>query len=673
MSEETAEEEPTPGAGEGPASATGRGAGPRPGAGGGSRSGAGGGSRSGAGAGAKATSRTEPRGRPEAVRRTEKTGQPGSGTRREPAGTLRANATARAQPEVKTWRGAAPPAGGTGGTLPDGPWTGGQPADGAGRLADPGSKPPWRLPLLVTGVAVPFYVFWAVVLATGGGDLAAQLAWAGFMARHPGSAYNLSWYGGTHTANYSVLAPPLMALLGVRTTSVLAGLAGTWAMAALFVRARVPHAVWPALLGALVLWCNVASGRTTFALGAAVGLLALFVLLRSPGGTTRRTVGLACALSVLTALASPVAALFLVVAGAAYLLDRQWGKAAALIAPPFLTVGVVTLLFPFHGEQPMATEKLYMPLTACAAVWLAAPRGPRGWRTVRYGAAVYGVGVVLTYSIASPIGTNVERLIGVGGPPVLLAALLTRGLEPSRLRDLVRLRAPHLVLAAAVVLNTGWVIDKTDDDLGVSNSVPSWAAHPEGVIDALDRLGADRTRVEVVPARNHREADVLAPYVTMARGWNRQLDVERGRLFYDGTFSAATYRAWLDRWAVGLVVLPAARPDSPAAAEAALLRNDLPDWLEPVWHDRGWAVYRVRDAVPLVSAPATVVRGGDADLVLRMPAAGSVTVRIAYSPWLRAPGACVERAGDWTRLTVPGGGEYRLGSAYRLPRSNGCG
>ncbi|WP_327234791.1 hypothetical protein OG349_13190 [Streptomyces sp. NBC_01317] len=537
------------------------------------------------------------------------------------------------------------------------------------------------MPLLVTGVAVPFYVFWAVFLATGGGDLAAQLAWAGFMARHPGSAYNLSWYGGTHTANYSVLAPPLMALLGVRTTSVLAGLAGTWAMAALFVRAKVPHALWPALLGALVLWCNVASGRTTFALGAAVGLLGLLVILRPEEGSARPSVVLAAVLSVLTALASPVAALFLVVAGAAYLLDRQWGKAAALITPPFVTVGVVTLLFPFHGEQPMATEKLYMPLTAGAAVWLAAPRGPRGWRTVRYGAAVYAAGVLLTYSIASPIGTNVERLIGVGGPPVLLAALLTRGLEPSRLRDLVRgsrpwapRRAlPHLVLTAAVVLNTGWVIDKTDDDLGVSNSVPSWAAHPEGVLAALDRLGADRTRVEVVPARNHREADVLAPYVTMARGWNRQLDVERGRLFYDGTFSAATYRAWLDRWAVGLVVLPAARPDSPAAAEAALVRNDPPDWLEPVWHDSGWAVYRVRNAVPLVSAPATVVRSGDADLVLRMPAAGSVTVRIAYSPWLRAPGACVERSGDWTRLTVPGGGEYRLGSAYRLPRSNGCG
>lgn len=55
-----------------------------------------------------------------------------------------------------------------------------------------GRRPWWRVPLVVTAVVVPLYVLWAAVLATGGGDLAAQFAWAGFMARHPGSAYNLS-------------------------------------------------------------------------------------------------------------------------------------------------------------------------------------------------------------------------------------------------------------------------------------------------------------------------------------------------------------------------------------------------------------------------------------------------------------------------------------------------
>ncbi|MET7618228.1 hypothetical protein [Streptomyces sp. NPDC005408] len=514
------------------------------------------------------------------------------------------------------------------------------------------------MPLVATAVVVPLYVLWALWLATGGGDLAAQLAWAGFMERHPASAYNLSWYGGTHTANYSLLAPPLMAVFGVRAVSVAAGLAGTWVLACLFVRSGVPRPVWPAVLGALALWCNVASGRTTFALGVAIGLLAVLYV--------RRT-ALAAVCAALAATASPVAGLFLVVAGAAYLLDRQWRKGAALVLPPFVVVGAVTLLFPFQGEQPMASGKLWMPLAASAALAVAAPRD-REWRVVRYGAAVYGIGVVLTYLVASPIGTNVERLVGLVGPPVLLAAVLTGGLGRELGRGLGKLLPA--VLTAALALNTYWLIDKTDDDLAVSNHVPAWAAHTDGVVRELARLGADRTRVEVVPARNHREAALLAPHINMARGWNRQLDVERGRLFYDGSLTPATYRQWLDRWAVGLVVLHHGRPDGPAEAEAAIVRSG-PVWLEQVWQDEGWTVYRVRDAVPLVSSPATVVRGDDAELVVRMRAAGSVTVRVAYSPWLRAKGACLRQEGEWTRLTVPRAGVYRLDSPYRLSRSGG--
>ncbi|MFJ2112593.1 MULTISPECIES: hypothetical protein [unclassified Streptomyces] len=518
----------------------------------------------------------------------------------------------------------------------------------------------WRVPLVVTVAVLPLYAVWAALLATGGGDLAAQFAWAGFAARHPGSAYNLSWYGGTHTANYSVLAPPLMAVVGVRTVTVLAGLAGTWAMAALFVRARVDRAAAPALLGAVALWCNVASGRTTFALGVAVALWTLWWV----GRPVVVVLGAA-----LTALVSPVAGLFLVVAGAAYALDRRWRLGAALVVPPMVAVGAVTLLFPFEGEQPMAPGKLSMPLVACAALCVAAPRA---WRVVRYGAGVYALGVVLTFLVASPIGTNVERLAGLAGPPVLLAALLTRiGERAAGWR-----RPAAGVLAGVLAVNMYWLVDKTEDDLVVSTTVPAWASHTGGVLAALDRLGAERTRVEVVPARNHREADVLAPYISMARGWNRQLDVERGRLFYADpggteTLSPDAYRAWLDRWAVGLVVLPHGRPDGPAEAEAALVRSG-PDALERVWADDWWTVYRVRDAVPLVPSPATVVRSDGAELVVRIPEAGSVTVRVAYSPWLRAPGACVERAGDWTRLTVTAPGEYRLGSAYRLALDSAC-
>ncbi len=543
----------------------------------------------------------------------------------------------------------------------------GRPGSAAGHRGGPGnpaapvpSISAWRVPLAATAVAVPLYVLWAALLATGGGDLAAQLAWTGFMARHPGSAYNLSWYGGMHIFNYSVLAPVAMATFGVRTVSVAAGLAGTWALAALLVRAKVRRALWSALLGALAVWCNVASGRSTFALGAAVGLLALLALQISH----RRVATVTCAaLAALSACTSPVAGAFLTVAGAAYLMDRQWAKAASLIAPPVLLTGAVTLLFPFTGEQPMPRDKLWIPLILCATLGWAAPRG---WRLVRYSAVAYAIGVLVTFSLASPMGANVNRLAMLTGPPVLLAASLTH----------FPIRAPrhalrHAALAAMMVTCTGWLISNTYDDVAASRPLPSWAKDTDGVIAALDRLHADRTRVEVVPNRTHREAYLLAPHVNMARGWNRQLDVERGRLFYDGTFSAAKYRAWLDRWAVGLVVLPLGEPDGAGLAEANLVKHP-PGWLKPVWRDNGWVVYRLQEPEPLVSAPATVLRTDEASLVVHMPSPGSTIVRIAYSPWLNAPGACIEHIGAWTRLKAPERGDYRLGSAYRLPRSNGC-
>ncbi|MEV6119708.1 hypothetical protein AB0M23_04125 [Streptomyces sp. NPDC052077] len=512
-----------------------------------------------------------------------------------------------------------------------------------------------RVPLLATLPLLPLYALWWAVLATGGGDLAAQQAWADFASRHGSSAYGLFWYGGTHTANYSVISPYLMALLGVRTVTVASGLAASWLAAALLVRAGVRRPLWPALLASLALWCNVASGRTTFALGVALGLAACLAL------TGRRRLVTAAACAALATMASPVAGLFLAVAGAGYLLVREVGRALVLLVPPAAVVGLTTLLFPFTGEHLMPAARIWPPALLGLTVALLAPPA---WRAARWGGAVYAAGTVLTYLIASPVGTNVERLAELLAPAVLLAALLTA--PPAR-------RAARLVLVVALVFSVGWVGKKTADDLRVSTDVPAWAADTRGVVRELERLGSDRTRVEVVPARNHREAVTLAPHVNMARGWNRQLDMERARLFYDGSFSAASYRAWLDRWAVGYVVLPLARPDGYAEEEARLVGDAAlrPDWLEPVWKDRNWRVYRVRDAVPLVSAPGTLVRSDGAELVVRMERPGAATVRVAWSPWLRTDGGCLAREGEFARLTVPAAGEYRISSRYGLPNAPG--
>ncbi|MDN3289101.1 hypothetical protein QWL27_25570 [Streptomyces thermocarboxydus] len=508
-----------------------------------------------------------------------------------------------------------------------------------------------RTPLLATLAVLPLYALWWAVLATGGGDLAAQDAWAGFAGGHGSSAYNLFWYGGMHTANYSLMSPYLMAAVGVRALTVASGLAATWIAAVLVERVEPRRTLAPALLAALGLWGNVASGRTTFALGVAFGLAACLYL-TGHGGRQKRLV-LTGAYAALATMASPVAGLFLAVVGAGLVLVRRPGPAVALLVPPALVVGATSLLFPFQGEQLMPAGRIWIPASLGLAV---AVLSPPAWRAARWSGAVYAAGTVLVYLIPSPVGTNVERFAEYAAPVALMAALLAQ----PRLRPVRR-----ALLVAALVFSSGWTVKKTVDDLKVSTDVPAWAAQTDGVVRALESLGADRARVEAVPARNHREAVALAPHVHLARGWNRQLDMERARLFYDGSFSAATYRAWLDRWAVGFVVLHDGRPDGYAEEEARLVRERRPDWLVPVWRDAHWEVFRVRDAVPLVSAPGSVVRTSGAELVLRVARPGAVTVRIAYSPWLRVDGGgCLSRAGEFTRLTVSAPGEYRISSEY---------
>lgn len=501
-----------------------------------------------------------------------------------------------------------------------------------------------RIPLIATLPTLPLYAVWAAFLATGGGDLAAQEAWARFASEHGASAYGLFWYGGMHTANYSLISPYLMAAVGVKTVTVVSGIAGAWLVAAIVARTGIRRPLLPAVLASLAVWCNVASGRTTFALGLAFGFAACLVLVRE------RRIGVAVVCGALATMSSPVAGLFLMVAGAGHFFVRDWGRAAALLVPPVVVVGATTVLFPFSGEQLMPFDRIFPPVVFSLALVVAAPRE---WRVLRWGAAVYATGTVLTYLIPSPIGTNVERLAELLAPAALLGALLMPSLS----------RVRKSVLAIALVLSTAWVTQKTADDLTVSTTVPKWAADTRGVVRELERLGADRGRVEVVPARNHREATALAPYVNMARGWNRQLDIERGRLFYDGSFSAATYRAWLDKWAVGYVVLPSGKPDGFAEDEAALVASG-PKWLQPVWRDAHWRVFKVRDAVPMVSAPASVVRSTGSAMVVDVPTREPVTLRVVYSPWLRAEGACLKRHGDYTRLTVSTPGTYKISSGY---------
>jgi hypothetical protein len=569
-----------------------------------------------------------------------------------------------------------------------------------------------RHPVLsVTGLAGLLHVVWFFTFANSGGDLAAQDAWAEFVGRHPDSAYNLAWYGGMHPVSYSVVSPYLMSLLGVRTTMMIAGTVSAGLLTMVLMRS-LPHSrlrssggtpvvrnpLWAALAGVFALLCNAASGRVTFGLGTMFGLGAVAVVFCWPHRWRyKRWAKALCAapLAALATMSSPVAGLFVGLVAVALFLQKRRPGAWALGLAPSAVVAVSAWLFPFSGTQPMGIGSVVLPLLYSILVYVLVPRE---WKTVRITAAVYGLGVVLVWVISSQIGSNMTRLAMLFGGVVLLAALPFA---------VPRSRKWYTIIVAFVGF-TVWVGFKSVDDVVHTTPAASWARELAPLVNELQEVGAERGRVEVVPARSHREASALAPYVNLARGWNRQADMERNPLFYDDTLNSANYHEWLKRWAVHFVVLPKDEPDGDGGQrERELVQRGLP-YLKQIWGDANWQLFAVDEPTPLAEPDTVVERAEQGGMTMRVEKAGRILVRIPYSPWLslvdaegdkveppqetqasrsrpegepktyeNVNGCLMETEEDangdtWTVLLAPKPGTYRLAAPYQWQRGTPC-
>ena len=575
-----------------------------------------------------------------------------------------------------------------------------------------GRRTAWWLaahPILTTFLlAAALQLLWLATLATSGGDIAAQDAWAEFARRYPRSAYNLAWYGGIHPVSYSVVSPYVMAALGVRTTMVVSGTVASALVSLLLVRSGAARPIWPSIVGALAFFANAISGRTTFVLGAVFGLAALAVVFSwgdewTQGSPTRRLVrrALVAGLAALATFGSPLAGLVIGIVAVALWPVRRRGDSLLLGVPPVVVVALSAWLFPFGGKQPMSWPSIILPLVLCFGVLLTAPRS---WRIVRWSTVVYAAFVLFAWIVPSPIGTNIGRLSLVFGG-VVVAAILTSGnvSAPAWWTRTTRLGA---VLTTSLLLVTSLVwqgATSTKDELHTAPA-SAWTYDTAPLLAELSARHASLARVEVVPSASHREAAALAEYVNLARGWNRQADAERNPLFYDESapITPATYLDWLHRWAVGYVVLPPGAPDDAAVQESQLIDSGLP-YLRLVWADADWRLYQVTDATPLADPPAKVESFGPAELELYLPRAADVLVRVPYSPWLAlvdadgspipAPTAiqdggeplnidgCLARwkqpesEGDddvWTELRAPAAGIYRIAAPYTVHRGTAC-
>lgn len=520
----------------------------------------------------------------------------------------------------------------------------------------------WRLaPTLVAAALALVFLVWDPRPV----DLAAHAFRAELFGIEGFSIWNGQWYSGHHTPGYSALAPAIGWLLGPALMGALAAVAS----AALFEQLAQRHFGERARLGALWFGAGTATmlftGRVTFALGVALGLGALVLL-------ERRRAVLAAALALMCALASPVAALFLALAGVASAVAAVRGNgerglgpraplvlAAAALAPPL----VFAIAFPEGGEHPFPfSSYAAIPLfgLACFALLPASERG------LRIGAVLYVAGATAAFLIATPLGGNSVRLGALFGGPLIACALAARGGSETlagRLPRLARSVAITLVLVALAY----WQVSPAVRDIEKVTGDPAAKAAYYAPLNAFLAGQPGPFRVEIPFTRSHWEAAEVAPRFPLARGWERQLDTRANELFYDGTLDDRRYASWLRENGVRFVALPDAALDAHGEPEGRLVERD-PPYLRLRRQLAHWRVYEVVPPASLVTnegvARIKVEQMGSDELLLDVERPGSVIVKVRWSPYWLARGGCVERAGDWTRVDAPRPGPIRMAISF---------
>jgi hypothetical protein len=531
----------------------------------------------------------------------------------------------------------------------------------------------WTAPTLVAAFLATAYV----IISPSSVDLAAHLFRAAMFRQQGFAVWNNYWYSGNEVLGYSVLFPAVSATL---TPQLAAGLAttGTATVFTVITRRHFGERGWVgAMLFGAATAADLYSGRLAFAFGALPALGAILALdCEQPA--------LACVLAALSAVCSPVAALFaaLIAAGHAIggviatrrgaavsdpggqeptrrpVLDTlgvAWPGVAVIVAS-LAPVLIIAWMFPQGGTEPFAfTAMLPLLIVSAAALVLL----PRDAVRLRAGVAVYAVATLAIYLIPTPIGSNIARLGTFAALP--LTALVWWGRRP---------RA--LALVFLPLLYIGWSSAFRDGIAGDTDNTTSTAFYAP-LLSFLDREasapGAVPFRTEIPFTQFHWEAYAVASRFSLARGWERQLDIHDNHIFYGGRLTPTTYDRWLHDNAVRFVAISDADPDYSAKAEVKLINRGLP-YLRLVFRSRHWRVYQVHNATPIVLGAATLQTLGPDSLTLRASRPGTVLVHLHFTPyWALAQGSgCVAPDGNATRLTLKRSGEVQLVTRFSFGR-----
>jgi hypothetical protein len=435
-------------------------------------------------------------------------------------------------------------------------------------------------------------------------------------------------------------------------------------------------------------------------LGVAIALGAVAAMTFAVGGGRRQglAVVLSLALAVATSAASPVAGAFLALVGLAFALSRRdmapIGIAVCIAA--LLPILVLALAFPEGGYEPFAPGAFWPELAAVVGVAAQLPRdvlGAQTWRTLRIGAILYALALIASFVTRTPMGGNVVRLGAMFGPPLIVGALWSARMQmPFAPRLAVRRRSMHaaksdpeadrhrgrlidgrlLLLALAPLLLYWQLATAIDDQVALAGDPAVQASFYAPLRAQLLRAAHGRPiRVEVPLTGAHWEAAYLpGGPISIARGWERQLDTRYGALFYRRALTAGEYEHWLHLNAVAYVALPSARLDSAGQAEARLIEHGL-RYLREVWRTRRWRLFEVLGATQLAQPPARMLWVGAESFAIAVPHGGTYEVRMHWSPYWRlssAQGCVLPAPGGFTDVRVSKRGTYEVAIAPALGR-----
>ncbi len=310
---------------------------------------------------------------------------------------------------------------------------------------------------------------------------------------------------------------------------------------------------------------------------------------------------------------------------------------------------MIAFVFPSPGTQPYELWAFACDLGLCAFICLLVPDRFRG---LRWGAGLYGVVLAGTYFFASPLGGNVSRLNQYAAGPLLACTLWEHR---------------RWVVAAVAIPLLFWQWFPTLDTITRAPNDPSTRrAYYAPLLQYLESQPHSFGRLEIAETYRHWETAYVAPRIPLARGWERQLDYAYNGQFLDGTLTASSYQTWLSQNGVEYVALPDAQLDSSAIVEARLIEHGLP-YLEPVWHNAHWHVWRFAGYRGLVVGPAQLQSLAADRFTLRVSAPGNLTVHIHNSPhWAVDGEGCVAGGpGGWLQLLDVRPGELEVSQALR--------